>query len=196
MVSEIPSHEFRSHLETFHITFLGLIAAGKSSIISRFVAGRFTHDIIPGPIRPETCDINTTQGTVRLDIKDTFSDGYGERLLPLYCRNADALVVVHDVSSPSSFEGCKRAYETVKNTVPEADVYFVGNKVDLPINEVEMEETRLWAESIGASYHITSAKTGEGVNALFDKIAERLVHKPKKNVIPISANVQHGNSCF
>jgi 50S ribosomal subunit-associated GTPase HflX len=101
----------------------------------------------------------------------------------MYCRDADALMIVHDLSCPSSFTGCKLVYEIYRNihTQREQDVYFVGNKVDLPFSVVKMDEARLYAESIGASYHVASAKTGDGVNALFHEMAERLIRKPKQS---------------
>jgi small GTP-binding protein len=198
MPSQIIFMFDRSSLRGFNITFLGSSEVGKTSILDRFIADSFRHRVTA------TCgatwvsqDIATTQGTVRLNIWDTPSQEHFISVLPMYCRKSDALVIAHDLSCPSTFEHCKRLYEIGRNTDPgwQQEVHFVGNKEDLPFNEVKMAEAHLFAESIGASYHITSAKTGDGVNALFHEIAERLVYQPRHFATPIAENVQRRNDC-
>jgi hypothetical protein len=82
----------RTDLESFRVTFIDPWAGGKTSMIT------------------------TTRATVRLTIDNTNLSVVYIDLLSMHCRCRDAVVVLHDLCCPSSFEHCKRLYEAVKNT--------------------------------------------------------------------------------
>ena len=54
----------------------------------------------------------------------------------------------------------------------------VGNKIDLSDKrEISTEEARAHFEEKGVPYFETSAKTGEGVNELFDAVGRTLIQQ-------------------
>lgn len=52
----------------------------------------------------------------------------------------------------------------------------MGNKCDAPAS-VKPEEAAAFAKEIGATLHMTSAKTGQGVENVFDDVSRRLLRK-------------------
>jgi 50S ribosomal subunit-associated GTPase HflX len=57
---------------------------------------------------------------------------------------------------------------------PAPDLYYVGNKVDLPHDDAGAEAARESAGAVGAAYFATFAKSGEQIEALFQAIAASL----------------------
>jgi Ras-related protein Rab-5C len=121
----------------------------------------------------------TDHGNISLNIWDTAGQERYKSLVPMYCRSAVALIVVHDLGSSNSFAESKEWCSRFRN--PDCDViqdiYYVGNKRDLPVLEVREDEVRQYAESIGARYFGTSAKTGEGIQELFQAIADAVASR-------------------
>jgi GTPase SAR1 family protein len=74
-------------------------------------------------------------------------------LIPSYIKDADCAFVIYDVGKRSSlFEidfWVKMFYD---NKGPDGFVFIIGNKVDLEIREVTVEEGREKAESLQAPY--------------------------------------------
>jgi len=106
--------------------------------------------------------------------RDTAGQERYASLAPLYYRGAAAAAVVFDVTSAASFA---KAHAWGKELQKHADrsccITLVGNKTDLENREVSTEEAQAYAESCGIAYVETSAKSAEGVDALFTLIAQR-----------------------
>jgi Ras-related protein Rab-5C len=170
----------------FKIAFVGPAACGKTSIINRYHEGEFSSKV-EGTVGASfvTHEVQTPQGTISLNIWDTAGQDRYRSLVPMYCRNAVALVVVYDVAVPESFEDSKEWCEKYRCMDPDLaqEVYYVGNKIDLQVDEADLEVAREYAGSIGADYFSTSAKTGEGIQALFRAIAERLGNRKKPGTL-------------
>jgi Ras-related protein Rab-5C len=164
----------------FKVAFIGPCGCGKTSIINRFHEGEFTARVDPTVGASfVTHDVPTTQGVVSLNIWDTAGQERYKSLVPMYCRNASALIVVYDLSIKESFDEAKLWCERFRSVDGDLsnDVYYVGNKTDLPFDEALVDMARDYATSIGAQYFETSARTGEGITELFQKIAEALTAK-------------------
>ena len=101
-------------------------------------------------------------------------------LKPLHCRGANAIVFGFDVTDRRSFDGCDRWIDELREHLNQDCVRVaVGNKIDLyDQRDISTEEAREHFESMEppVPYFETSAKTGKGVNELFDSVA-RLVIK-------------------
>lgn len=94
----------------------------------------------------------------------------------MYYRNASAAVVVFDVTNKDSFEGAKSwVRELQKRGEPDVVIALAGNKCDISNRAVTTEEAREYAAEIGDIIYVeTSAKTGTGVQHLFESIAKKL----------------------
>jgi GTPase SAR1 family protein len=100
----------------------------------------------------------------------------------MYYRGADALISVYDVT-------CKTSFYKALNWIKETDSQqsysvLVGNKIDKDEREVSTEVGKKGTvESLGMAdlFVETSAKSGENVEYLFEKIATYLVEKNNGN---------------
>jgi small GTP-binding protein len=161
----------------FKVAFIGPCGAGKTSIITRFRENVFSPHTEPTIGASFFCHgVNTEHGTIPLNIWDTAGQERYKNLVPMYCRNAAALVVVYDISSASSFEESKFWCDSYRSP-PEAahqEIYFVANKIDLGAPAVDELTAREYAESVPGHYFLTSATTGQGIEALFQDVAARV----------------------
>ena len=90
----------------------------------------------------------------------------------MYYRNAQAAVVVYDVTKASSLEKAKTwVKELQRQANPNIVIALCGNKLDLAARrQVSQEEAKKYAEEEGLMWGETSAKSGEGVSDIFTSI--------------------------
>jgi small GTP-binding protein len=91
------------------LVILGDVAVGKSSIAQRFVNGKFIalHEPTIGALFL-TKKIQINGYTIKFEIWDTAGQERYHALTPMYYRNANAAVVVFDVSNITSFERAQK----------------------------------------------------------------------------------------
>jgi GTPase SAR1 family protein len=93
----------------------------------------------------------------------------------MYYRNAQVIVMVFDLTSTHSFKSLEDWRADLEGKADnEVQLFVVGNKADL-VGEraIEINIAKAFAEQIEAvEYLETSAKSGQGVAALFAKVAE------------------------
>lgn len=82
-------------------------------------------------------------------------------------------LLVFDVTDRASFDSILKYLEELK-TFNDLDcpVILVGNKIDLPNRRVTRLEAQNFADNSNMYYFETSAKTGEGVRELAEKITQ------------------------
>ena len=83
-----------------------------------------------------------------------------------------------DVTNLRTLEVCDSWIQELRVNVPDCVVVAVGNKIDLvDERQISTKEARTHFEAMNppVPYFETSAKTGEGVNELFDAVARKLI---------------------
>lgn len=90
----------------------------------------------------------------------------------MYYRNANCAVVVYDITQSTSLEKAKTwIRELQRQADPSIVIALCGNKLDLSARrQVTEEEASKYADEQGLLWSETSAKSGEGVNAIFNAI--------------------------
>ncbi|CCH59026.1 hypothetical protein TBLA_0B01820 [Henningerozyma blattae CBS 6284] len=181
-----------SNVTSVKLVLLGEAAVGKSSIVLRFVSNDFSENKEPTiGAAFLTQRVNIGNHTIKFEIWDTAGQERFASLAPMYYRNAQAALVVYDVTKPQSFI---KARHWVKELQEQANkgiiIALVGNKADIiedgEERKVAREEAEKLAEEEGLLFFETSAKTGNNVNETFLAIGEKI---PLKN--SSSANDQH-----
>ncbi|CAG9324310.1 unnamed protein product [Blepharisma stoltei] len=159
------------------VVLLGEAGVGKSSIVLRFVADTYHSDIEPTIGASFLSKIvNLSEGTIKFGIWDTAGQERYHSLARMYYAEAVAAILVYDITNRKSYEAMKNWHkELVEQGPKNLIVAIAGNKEDLVEKEqVEMEEAKSFAESIGAIYKKTSAKTRYGIEQLFKEIAIKI----------------------
>ena len=101
-------------------------------------------------------------------------------------------IFVYSVDDRRSFDEIKSTWVTFYDEarVNKVSLFLVGNKNDLIENQqVTEEEGREYANQIGAKFFLTSSRSGEGVNELFNEIANSFKKKSAKEGIKLVEHV-------
>ena len=139
-----------------HVIFIGPCGTGKSQIINYFLGEPFDDASQP---RPEQ-----------------------ERMFPVLKINIEycgVVVLVFDITDRPSFDDiqCRMTAIDEYRRIDQC-VILVGNKLDLAGRRaVSTEEAEEFAKMHNADYFEVSAKTGANVDAMFDRLVLRTLHR-------------------
>ena len=115
----------------FRVVLLGESAVGKSSLVLRFVKREF-HEFQESTIGASflTDAVQIDDTTVKFEIWDTAGQERYRSLTPMYYRNAQAALIVYDITSKDSF---LKAQNWVRELQRQANanivIALVGNKL-------------------------------------------------------------------
>lgn len=176
------------------LVLLGEAAVGKSSLVLRFVNNDFQENKEPtigAAFLTQKCNLPTR--TIKFEIWDTAGQERFASLAPMYYRNAQAALVVYDLTKPTSLVKAKHwVAELQRQASPGIVIALVGNKLDLTndagsgeagaedsedsgdARKVSTEEAKAYAEEEGLLFFETSAKTGHNVTEVFTAIANAI----------------------
>ncbi|GMM46135.1 Rab family GTPase [Pichia kluyveri] len=179
-----------SNQTSIKLVLLGEAAVGKSSLVLRFVSNDFQENKEPtigAAFLTQKCTVNDR--TIKFEIWDTAGQERFANLAHLYYRNAQAALVVYDVTKPASFIKARHWMKELKEqSTKNITIALIGNKYDLIMDEtsgeeidgarkVSIEEGKQLADEEGAVFFETSAKTSYNVNEVFMNIAETILEK-------------------
>ncbi|KAF2742793.1 ras-domain-containing protein [Sporormia fimetaria CBS 119925] len=115
------------------LVLLGEAAVGKSSLVMRFVNNDFQENKEPtigAAFLTQKCNLPTR--TIKFEIWDTAGQERFASLAPMYYRNAQAALVVYDITKPSSLTKAQHwVAELHRQASPGIVIALVGNKADL-----------------------------------------------------------------
>ncbi len=163
--------------ETFKVVLLGEAGVGKTSIISQFVDQNFQEDIqssTGGTFSSKTF-IYGNNKLLKFEIWDTAGQERYRSLTTMFYKEANAAVLVYDITRIDSFEEIKAYWsKQIKESAPDNIILVLcANKSDLIKEEkVDEEMARKYAEEINAIFCSTSAKNAFGISDLFIQIAK------------------------
>jgi small GTP-binding protein len=160
------------------VVLVGSAHAGKTSIVNRFVYGDFSPHTLPNT-QPAFFQkqIKANGIDLSLDIWDTAGQEQYHALSPMFYRDADAGIVVFDLTDSSTFARCKHWVRELKEARGTGiAIVIAGNKKDLPsLRTVSPESFAEFALAIDVDHFETSAKTGENIDLLFSSLAKKLL---------------------
>ena len=168
------------------VVFLGDSAVGKSSISQRFCKNVFTgeHEVTIGGAYIQQKMTLKNGSSLKLHLWDTGGEERFRAMAPLYYRDANAAVLVYDVSNKASFDSIKFWLNELDSKVKQDGLVLAlaGNKCDLPDSKKQVTTltAKTFAENNKMIFAETSAKTGEGVNILFQLLSEEISKKISK----------------
>ncbi|EDQ91138.1 uncharacterized protein MONBRDRAFT_36068 [Monosiga brevicollis MX1] len=157
------------------LCLLGDAGCGKSSLAQLYVYGS-----CPPRLEPTigasflTKMITLDNRELKLSIWDTAGQEKYRGLAPMYYRDAEAAVIVYDITKASTFQNVRSWVSelTAINPGQRLALAIAGNKADLDEQrQVAYQDASKYAESVGAIFFETSAIQGINVHELFDQLA-------------------------
>lgn len=160
------------------LVVVGAAAAGKTSIINRFIHRKFEQNYratIGADFMSKTIDLGSRNSRISLQMWDLGGQEKYSNIAPLYFRGTHAVLIVFDVKDPSSIESAEFWYEKAQTELKKydymADIMFVANKCDSEerCNYSCLEDNCI-ANVVG--FREVSAKTGTNVSDVIIEMLE------------------------
>lgn len=184
----------------FKLVLLGDSSVGKSSIVNRFVKDtfdEFRESTIGAAFLSQSIkikDLNTNQDVIiKFEIWDTAGQERYKSLAPMYYRNANAALVVYDITMADSLLKAKSWVNELKEKVGNNNgnnnlvIHLVGNKLDLVEDDpekraVSIEDALEYCKDENLLFKEVSAKTGSNIKEVFQTIGEKLYEIKQKEL--------------
>lgn len=169
------------------LVVVGGVEVGKTSLVHHFVQGKplldTYHQTIALDYSPKT--ISVAKKRVKLQIWDLSGAlRFRDVVLP-YLRNADIVLLVCDMTNPDSLHFFDSwLEEIVIESARDVLVHLVVNKCDAKTSRqpggkmLSQDDVSTFVQQHSAlirGFSMSSAKTGQGVRALFEEIAQDLL---------------------
>jgi len=166
------------------IVVIGDTGTGKSCLLLQFVDRRFSasHDLTIGVdfgCRVIELGDKSPKERVKLQIWDTAGQESFRSIARSYYRDAAGALLVYDVTRRETFQHLQRwLQETRQFSNSAICIAVVGNKLDLASRRaVSTTEGKQFSEDNGLMFIETSAKSSEGVDDAFLRLADKIYEK-------------------
>jgi small GTP-binding protein len=158
------------------ICLLGGFAVGKTSLVSRFVTSIFSDKYLTTVgVKIDKKTVKVGADEVNLLLWDMYGQDEFQTVRESYLRGASGYLLVADGTRAATLDTVRTLQRTAESVVGRVPFLLVLNKADLDA-QWEIDDRALWKlVERGWSVVKTSAKTGEGVDDAFTKLAEEML---------------------
>ncbi|EAY09338.1 small GTP-binding protein, putative [Trichomonas vaginalis G3] len=164
---------------TYKVVMLGNSGVGKTALIERITHDEFVvaHVATVGA-QYSTVDFTIQKKKITLELWDTAGQEIFRSLVSFYARDAKGVFLVADITQDGTMTDLERWKDFIKEQAPDAQVILFANKHDLNDQRVvKEEEFENFAKEYNYHYMEGSAKTNEGVQDGFVRMAEIVSEK-------------------
>jgi len=181
--------------ETIKLVVIGDGAVGKTCLLISYANNRFPEDYIPTVFDNYVVNLTAGDRNIELGLWDTAGQEEYDRLRPLSYANANVFLICFSLVNPVSFENVSaKWYPEVMHFCPEVPQILVGTKLDARSDQGLLEKlkgqgqrpvtTELGQELArkikAVKYMECSAKTSEGLKAVFDEAIKAVLFQKRK----------------
>ena len=164
------------------IALIGNSGVGKSCIIQRYIDNTFDK-CSASTLSSISVEKEIIRGKEKytLNIWDTAGQEKYQSLGKYFYKDAYIILLIYDITNQKSLDSLKKVW------YPDLQIYaencvvigVVGNKTDLyEIDDLaDEDEAKEFAEEIGAVFYLVSAKSGENITKLFEKLLDKFFEK-------------------
>ncbi len=161
------------------ICLVGDFSVGKTSLIRRFVDRQFSDRYLSTVgVKISRKEIELAEKSIKLLIWDIEGQTKFKAISSSYLQGAKGAIIVGDLTRPDTLEHLANHLDSFFSVNPQGYAIVAFNKSDL-VSTTEIEEVlanndfRQNPQVI--STHVTSAKTGQDVDDIFQELALQLV---------------------
>ncbi|MHA1651869.1 MAG: Rab family GTPase [Candidatus Helarchaeota archaeon] len=159
----------------YKLCVVGDPSVGKTSLIRRYADRKFDESYLPTIGADFTIKkINLDESNIiTLTIWDMGGHERFDRIRNHYYIGANAAFIVFDLSRRETFNHVKDWLNDIKSHCGEIPILIIANKADLPNKAISKEEIEKDFSNKNCQIFLTSAKTGENVDTIFEVIANQ-----------------------
>jgi small GTP-binding protein len=162
----------------FKVILIGDGAVGKTSLIRRFMQGKFKIDYLPtigtqiyAKVLQKGRDAN-----VKLVVWDISGQPAFSQIRSDYYKGAKGILLMFDLTRSETFEHLDGWINEVMKYTKTPRIIVAGSKSDLENDrKVTLKSAEEYASKIDAPYFETSAKDGKNVEKVFSLMADLIV---------------------
>ena len=185
---------------SYKVVFLGEGRVGKTSIGKRWAQGKFeqgTRSTVAAGFFQKSVFVDSK--TIDIQLLDTAGQEEYHSLAPIYYKDAHAAILVFSCTDQKSFERTQQWKKELNlSRGDDIKLFIVANKIDLSKDRVvTTEQGENYARSINCPYFEVSAKSGQGIETLFNQVAQTLSQIPlaasKKTRSKVGLEVVNGD---
>ncbi|EAX94054.1 small GTP-binding protein, putative [Trichomonas vaginalis G3] len=158
---------------TMKVILVGSSGVGKTSLISAYFKNPFENNDLP-TVAPASCSavVQVEKKKIELQIWDTAGQERFQAISQMFYRDSHVAFVCFD---PKRTDQVENWVNKIRTEAPDCLVYLVATKSDI-LTQEEINEINQMAQDMTQTYHaeafiLTSAKTGNGVQDLFESAA-------------------------
>ena len=157
------------------ICMLGAVGVGKTSLVRRYVESLFSerYQATVG-VKIDRKTVVIGDHTLNLMLWDLQGESAQQRVRPEYLRGAAGYLVIVDATRRDTLETALDLGRRAVGVVPEAAGMLVLNKTDRVAERVISDADLAGLAAAGWRIGLTSARSGDGVDAVFRQLAEQL----------------------
>ncbi|MFW9812609.1 MAG: Rab family GTPase [Candidatus Thorarchaeota archaeon] len=167
-------------LPIFKTVLIGEGGVGKTSITLRYTEDRFDDEMkMTIGVNFASKKMEVENANVTLMLWDLGGQPRFRDVVSDYFRGSRIAIAVYDATRLFSLQRLTDWINRLKENAPDCEIIFVGNKIDERENGsgVTLEDANEMASQYGAICMEVSAKTGEGVNEMFEAATRIILEK-------------------
>jgi len=163
----------------FKLVLLGEAAVGKTSIVYRFVRNMFKENLastLGVNISKKTFYLDEEKEQVRVLLWDLGGDQKFVNMRKTFIMGARGALLIFDLTRRNTLEALDKWRLNFIEIMGEQPMLLIGNKSDLTDHiTISNEEAQNYAQKNNLQLIITSAKTGENVEAAFKELVKDII---------------------